>query len=147
MAVNAAFIGRFYSFVSVFPVTICPFQCVRKILGSGKGEVRLRPELKGLVSWSTVLTREMSPARSCVTGGSPACNYSILKLNALRAAGQQIIIGKGTRVKAIHSQCRRCGPGCQGTGAWIHTQTSTFQCVRLDRLYLLQESVSSQQNC
>lgn len=104
MAVNAAFIGRFYSFVSIFPVTICPIQCMRKILGNGKGEVRLRPELKGLVSCSTVLTREMSPARSCVTGGSPACNYSVLKLNALRAAGQQIIIGKGTRVKAIHSQ-------------------------------------------
>lgn len=119
---------------------ICPIQCVRKALDNGKGEVRLRPELKGLVLCSTVLTREISPGRSPVlTRGSPACSYSVLQLNALRAAGQQINTGKGTRGKAMHGQCR-CGPGNQGTGAQIHTQIST-------RLYLLQDSVSSQQGC
>lgn len=122
---------------------ICVIQCMRKILDNGKGEVRLKPELKGLVSCSTVLTREMSPGRSRVTGGSPSCS-AVLQLNALHVVGQQINSGKGTRVKAMHGQCRRCGPGCQETGAWINTQASTSLCVRLDRLYLLQDGVSSQ---
>lgn len=78
---------------------------MRKVLDNGKGEVRLRPELKGLVSCSILLTREMSP-ESHVTTGSPACS-AILLLNALCAAGQQINIGKGARVKAMHGQCRR----------------------------------------
>lgn len=137
MALNAATTGRSYNFISIFPVTICLLQCMRKILDNGKEEVSLRPELKGLVSCSTVSTREMNPGKSCVTRGSPASS-AILQLNALRAAGQQINIGKGTGVKAMHGQCRRCGPGYQGTEA------STSRCVRLGRSYLLQDSVSSQ---
>lgn len=143
MALNAATTGRSYNFISIFPVTICLLQCMRKILDNGMGEVSLRPELKGLVSCSTVSTREMNPGKSCVTRGSPASS-AILQLNALRAAGQQINIGKGTGVKAMHGQCRRCGPGYQGTEAQIHTRASTSRCVRLGRSYLLQDSVSSQ---
>lgn len=106
MALNVALIVRFYNFLSIFHVTICLIRWVRKVLDNGKGEVRLRPELKGLVSCSILLTREMSPGRSHVTTGSPACS-AILLLNALCAAGQQINIGKGARVKAMHGQCRR----------------------------------------
>lgn len=112
MALNAPLIGRFYNFISVFPIKICLIQCVRKVLDNGKEKLRLRLELKGLVSCNTLLTREMSPGRSQVTRGSPACS-AILQLNALHAAGQQINIGKGTRVKATCGQCRRCGPGYQ----------------------------------
>lgn len=101
MALNAALIVRFYNFLRIFPVMICLIQGVRKVLDNRKGEVRSRPELRGLVSCSTLLTREMSPGRSHVTRGSPACS-DILQLNALCTSGQQIKIGKGTRVKAMH---------------------------------------------
>lgn len=143
MALNATVIGRFYNFNIIFPVMICLLQCMRKILDNGKGEVRLSPELKGLVWCSTVLTREMSPGRSHVTRGRPA-HSTILQPNVLHPAGQQINISKGIRVKAMCGQRRRCGPGYRGTGAWIHTRALTSQCVRLDRPYLLQDSVNSQ---